>query len=86
MWEFNRSMELTAFNDNELMQQLSACEISPSVSFYYWLPIHTYSIGSSLYLLLGYSAGNSSVDKYLSPVSGSRTTIVLPAFSGRLAT
>ena len=28
-----------------------------------------------------YSSLNISVDKYLSPVSGSRTTIVLPAFS-----
>ncbi|MDF2951881.1 MAG: hypothetical protein K0S18_1464 [Anaerocolumna sp.] len=29
---------------------------------------------------------NNGVDMYLSPVSGNKTTIVLPAFSGRFAT
>jgi hypothetical protein len=36
-------------------------------------------------IFLIYYSVNNGVDKYLSPVSGNRTTIVLPSFSGRFA-
>ena len=42
------------------------------------------SIKAEMLLRLNYSA-KSSVERYLSPVSGRRTTMFLPSFSGSIA-
>ena len=47
-------------------------------------PDHFYSGRGFAYIRIYYSE-NIAVERYLSPVSGRRATIVLPLFSGRFA-
>ena len=64
-----------------VMQQCGIGKVNSAMSLFrltYVLPV--FSIG------LHYSSSEKSfVDRYLSPVSGSSATIVLPAFSSRFA-
>lgn len=66
----------------------------PYIEFNYYIVLITISITHSLVqqaalttllTIRAYYSENNGVDKYLSPVSGRRTTIVLPSFSGRFA-
>ena len=51
----------------------------------YRLMKNSCTVSTGRYGLIVFQSANIGVDKYLSPVSGRRTTIVFPSFSGRLA-